>query len=83
MRLYMGWQAILVPRVMNKQHILTEIKRTAASNGGVPLGVSKFSKETGIKDSDWRGKIWQDGVTPFERPDLNPTNCRRLTAKIC
>jgi Meiotically up-regulated gene 113 len=54
----MGWQAIRVLRVMNKQHILTEIKRTAATNGGVPLGVSKFSKETGIKDSDWSGKIW-------------------------
>jgi hypothetical protein len=43
---------------MNKQHILSEIKRTATANGGVPLGVSRFSQETGIKASDWRGKIW-------------------------
>ncbi len=43
---------------MNKEHILIEIKRTAAANGGAPLGVSRFSQETGIKDSDWRGKIW-------------------------
>ncbi len=43
---------------MNKQHILSEIKRTAAANGGVPLGRSRFSQETGIKESDWIGKIW-------------------------
>jgi hypothetical protein len=43
---------------MNKQHIVAEIKRTATANGGVPLGVSRFSQETGIKDSDWKGKIW-------------------------
>lgn len=43
---------------MNKQHILGEIQRTAAANGGVPLGRSRFSQETGIKESDWIGKIW-------------------------
>jgi len=42
---------------MNKRHILDEIKRTAAANGGVPLGISRFSQETGLKDSDWRCKI--------------------------
>jgi hypothetical protein len=34
---------------MNKHHILAEIKRTAAANNGVALGVSRFSQETGIK----------------------------------
>jgi len=43
---------------MNKQHILDEIKRTAAANGGVPLGTAKFLKETGIKNSDWLGTFW-------------------------
>lgn len=43
---------------MNKQHILSEIKRTAAANGGVALGKARFSQETGIKESDWIGKIW-------------------------
>lgn len=43
---------------MNKLYILDEIKRTAAVNGGVPLGVSGFSRETGIRRSDWLGKFW-------------------------
>ena len=41
-----------------KRRILTEIQRTADANAGVPLGVARFTQETGIKDSDWRGKIW-------------------------
>jgi hypothetical protein len=43
---------------VNRQHILDEIRRTATENGGVPLGRSKFRAETGIKESDWSGKIW-------------------------
>jgi hypothetical protein len=51
---------------MNKQHILQEIKRTAESNGGIPLGRLRFFRETGIKESDWKGKYWarwNDAVT--------------------
>lgn len=43
---------------MNKVYILEEIKRTTKANGGVPLGVRRFESETGIKESDWLGKIW-------------------------
>ena len=43
---------------MNKQHILDEIKRTAETNGGVALGKGRFFNETGIKESDWKGKLW-------------------------
>ena len=43
---------------MNKQHILTEIARTAAANGGTALGRERFYRETGIKESDWSGKHW-------------------------
>jgi hypothetical protein len=43
---------------MDKQHILGEIKRTAAANSGVPLGTAKFFQETGIKNSDWLGRFW-------------------------
>jgi hypothetical protein len=43
---------------MNKEHILSEIKRTAEANAGVPLGTQRFFKQTGIKQSDWYGKYW-------------------------
>jgi hypothetical protein len=41
-----------------KEHILAEIARTALANGGSPLGRDRFFQETGIKDSDWNGKLW-------------------------
>lgn len=43
---------------MDKQFILDEIKRTAAANGGVPLGRDAFLTETGVKQTDWYGKYW-------------------------
>jgi Meiotically up-regulated gene 113 len=43
---------------MDKAHILAEIIRTAAENDGVALGRERFLQETGIKESDWIGKIW-------------------------
>jgi hypothetical protein len=59
---------------MTKEHILSEIRRTAAVNAGVPLGQARFSTETRIKSTDWLGKYWarwsdavQDaGFTPNE-----------------
>lgn len=51
---------------MDKQHILQEITRTAKANGGTPLGWRRFLSETGIKESDWKGKYWarwNDAVT--------------------
>jgi hypothetical protein len=43
---------------MTKNHILSEIRRTAAENGGVPLGKDRFSAATGIRTADWHGKYW-------------------------
>jgi hypothetical protein len=35
--------------MMNKQHIVEEIIRTAKENDGIPLGKEKFETGTGIK----------------------------------
>lgn len=59
---------------MTKEHILSEIRRIAAANGGVPFGMDRFSAETGIKAADWMGRYWarwgdavrEAGFTPKE-----------------
>ena len=43
--------------MIDKQHILDEIQRTARANGGMPLGRLRFRKETGIGEYDW-SKYW-------------------------
>jgi hypothetical protein len=45
--------------VMDKHHILHEIRRTAEANGGVPLGSVRFRASTQIKEADWFGKYWR------------------------
>jgi len=44
--------------MITKEHILSEIFRTANENNGKALGVQRFENETGIKQSDWYGKYW-------------------------
>ncbi|MES2391043.1 MAG: GIY-YIG nuclease family protein [Acidobacteriota bacterium] len=41
---------------MEREHILTEIRRTAI--GGRPLGSKGFHTATGIREHEWRGKHW-------------------------
>ncbi len=51
---------------MDKDYIISEIKRTAEINGGTPLGEARFFQETGIKRYDWYGKFWakwSDAIT--------------------
>jgi len=43
---------------MDKQYILSEIKRTADDNDGRPLGIDRFREETGIRKEDWYGIHW-------------------------
>lgn len=43
---------------VTKDEILREVQRTAAANGGKPLGRLAFFRQTGIRENDWRGRFW-------------------------
>lgn len=59
---------------MDRETIIAEIKRTAAENGGKPLGRARFQAETGIRPIDWM-RYWsrfgdaqrEAGFEPNER----------------
>lgn len=42
---------------MERDFILSEVRRTAAANGGVVLGLLRLETESGIKEHHWR-KFW-------------------------
>ena len=43
---------------MNKQEILSEIRRIAKESGGKAPGSQRFSAETGVRKSDWYPNLW-------------------------
>jgi hypothetical protein len=61
---------------MDKQHIINEIRRTAARNGGVPLGRDRFEQETGIKYHDWWGRFWSRWGDAVNEAGLAPNTLR-------
>jgi hypothetical protein len=44
--------------VPSKEHILREIRRTTAENGGTAIGVKRFTQITGITEWQWMGRYW-------------------------
>jgi hypothetical protein len=44
--------------LMTRGQILSEIRRTASQNGGVPLGYKGFAAATGIRRHEWYGTFW-------------------------
>jgi hypothetical protein len=57
---------------MTKDHIISEIRRTAAENRGLPLGRERFFAETGIKEADWQGKYWVRWSDALREAGLEP-----------
>lgn len=43
---------------MDKNHIISELIRTARENDNSPLGIDKFREKTGIRKEDWYGIHW-------------------------
>lgn len=62
--------------MVDRNHILVEIKRTAQENGGVPLGVKRFYTETGIKETDWIGKYWARWGDALKEAGFSPNELR-------
>jgi hypothetical protein len=56
---------------MDKEIILEEVRRTAQANGGKPLGRARFSRQTGLKDSDW-GRYWARWSDVVKAAGLKP-----------
>jgi hypothetical protein len=61
-----------MPTAVTKAQVLAEISRTAKENGGVPLGVTRFYTETGIKETDWLGKHWARWGDALKEAGLPP-----------
>jgi hypothetical protein len=60
-----------------KDQILSEIRRTASSNQGKPLGRRAFERETGIRYVDWYGKYWKSWGEAIAAAGLEPNNANQ------
>ena len=60
--------------MLSKDEIISEIRRTAKENGGIPLGKVKFFQETGVKESDWIGKYWTKWSEATIEAGYNPNS---------
>src|SRR5262249_51493464 len=58
-------------RQMDRQTIIAEIRRTAAANGGKPLGRLRLEAETGIRQQDWM-KFWSRFADAQREAGLEP-----------
>ena len=58
--------------MIDKAHILNEIRRTASENGGLAVGHRRFKSETGIKEHEWRGRYWSKWSEAIVEAGLKP-----------
>ncbi|MBT9330706.1 GIY-YIG nuclease family protein [Paracidobacterium acidisoli] len=66
---------------MNKQVIIDEIRRIAESDGGIAPGRDKFEKETGIRESKWRGIYWLKWSEAIVEAGYSPREFQAAYAK--
>lgn len=64
---------------MEREHIVSEIRRTAATNGGKALGKSRFAAETGIREADWRGRYWARWSDALAEAGFGPNEYQAAT----
>ncbi len=62
--------------MIDKAHILAEIRRTSAGNGDRAFGSQRFEKETGIRKSDWLGRYWSKWGDAVAEAGLEPNQKR-------
>jgi Meiotically up-regulated gene 113 len=62
--------------MIEKTHILAEIRRTAEENGGKPLGKGRFAAETGIRETDWAGRYWARWGDAVREAGFQPNELR-------
>ena len=58
--------------MIEKTHILAEIRRTATENGGRAFGRRRFENETGIRTTDWLGRYWSKWGDAITEAGLEP-----------
>ena len=67
--------------MLSKNEILDEIRRCALENDGIPLGRTRFSALTAIREADWSGRYWRNWNDALEEAGFPPNslNAIRLT----
>ncbi|BAV65666.1 GIY-YIG nuclease family protein [Sphingobium cloacae] len=67
-----------------RDHIIAEIRRLAAANGGKPPGKSAFQSQTGIGETKWSGVYWSKWGDAVEEAGFsaNEWTKRRDTAEL-
>jgi len=59
---------------MNKQEIISEIRRIAKECGGKAPGIQRFSTETGVRKSDWYPSLWLRWSDAISEADCQPND---------
>lgn len=63
--------------MVDKEHILAEIRRIALEHGGEPLGRARFATETGIKETDWAGRYWARWNDALQEAGFQPNQLQQ------